>query len=100
MWRLSYVMFRGVTAAGFWVEKHFTRAGLLVLGGLVTAAVFGVDTLFNVAYRLFTLCAALLLLAAIAARFGKPSLLVRPLLPQTLTAGEPFVLRLNVRNAA
>lgn len=93
-------MFRGVTAAGFWVEKRFTRAGLLVLGGLVAAAVFGVDTSFNVAYRLFTLCVALLLLAAVSARLGKPSLAVRPRLPHTLTAGEPFLLQLDVHNAS
>jgi uncharacterized protein (DUF58 family) len=100
MWRVFFAMFRGVPAAGFWIEQHFTRAGLLVLGGLVAGAVFGVDTSLNVAYRLFTLCAALLLLAAVMARFGKPSLAVQPRLPHTLTAGEPFLLRLEVRNTS
>ena len=98
MWRPFYVMFRAVSGAGFWIERRFTRAGLLVMGGVVLAAVFGVDTSLTVAYRIFTLCAALLLLAFITARLGKTSLAVRPRLPHTLTAGEPFTLRLAVRN--
>ena len=35
MWRPFYVMFRAVSAAGFWIERRFTRAGLLTLGALV-----------------------------------------------------------------
>jgi len=100
MWRSFFVIFRAVSGLSFWVERRFTRAGLLVLGGLIVAAVFGIDTSLTVAYRIFALCATLLLLAMIAARFAKTSLVVRPQLPHTLTAGEPFSLRLDVRNAA
>jgi uncharacterized protein (DUF58 family) len=100
MWRWFYVMFRAVSGAGFWIERRFTRAGLLVLGGLVVAAVFGIDTSLTVAYRIFTLCAAVLALAVIVSWFGKSTLAVRVQLPHTLTAGEPFTLRLDVRNDA
>jgi uncharacterized protein (DUF58 family) len=100
MWRPFYVMFRAVSGASFWIERRFTRAGLLVLGGLVVAAVFGIDTSLTVAYRIFTLCAAMLLLAVVAARFGSSTLAVRSQFPHTLTAGERFTLRLDVRNTS
>ena len=98
MWRPFYVMFRAVSGAAFWIERRFTRAGLLVVGGLIVAAVFGVDTSLTVAYRIFTLFSALLLVAVVTAWFAKTPLAVRPRLPHTLTAGEPFVLRLDVQN--
>jgi len=98
MWRSAYVVFRAVSGVGFWVERRFTRAGLLVLGGLVLAAVFGIDTSLTVAYRIFALCTTLLLLAIAAAWLGRSSLVVRPQLPHTLTAGEPFTLRVDIRN--
>lgn len=100
MWRPFYLTFRAVSGAGFWIERRFTRAGLLVLGGLVLAAVFGVDTSLTVAYRIFTLCAALLLLAVVTTWLGRTSLAVRPRLPHTLTAGEPFTLRVDVHNSS
>jgi uncharacterized protein (DUF58 family) len=100
MWRWFYVMFRAVSGAGFWIERRFTRAGLLVLGGLVVAAVFGIDTSLTVAYRIFTLCAAVLALAVIVSWFSRSTLVVRAQLPHTLTAGEPFTLRLDVRNTS
>src|SRR5690349_2403008 len=100
MWRSFYVMFRAVSGVGFWIERRFTRAGLLVLGGLVVAAVFGIDTSLTVAYRIFTLCAIVLALAVIVSWFGKATLEVRAQLPHTLTAGEAFTLRLDVRNTS
>ena len=100
MWRTSYLIFRGLSAAGFWVERRFTPAGLLVLGGVVLAAVFGVDTSLTVAYQIFTLLAALLAIAIVAAWFGTTPLVVRPRLPHTLTAGESFALRFAVRNTS
>jgi uncharacterized protein (DUF58 family) len=98
MWRFLYVIFRAVSGLSFWVERRFTHAGMLVLGVLIIAAVFGIDTSLTLAYRIFALSTALLLLSMIAARFGSAQLVVHPRLPHTLTAGEPFALRLDVRN--
>src|SRR5688572_16912631 len=98
MWRLFYLIFRALSAISFWVERRFTQAGLLVLGGLVLSGVFGVDTSLTVAYQIFTLLASLLAIAIVATWFGKTRLAIRPRLPQTLTVGEPFALRLGVRN--
>ena len=98
MWRSFYVVFRALSGAGFWVERRFTPAGLLLLGCMVLAAVFGVDTSLTVAYRIFTFLAALLAIAFVGAWLSGTPLAVRPQLPHTLTAGEPFVLRLAVRN--
>jgi uncharacterized protein (DUF58 family) len=98
MWRSLYVIFRAVSGLSFWVERRFTHAGMLVLGVLIIAAVFGIDTSLTLAYRIFALSTALLLLSIITARFGSAALVVHPRLPHTLTAGEPFALRLDVRN--
>src|SRR5689334_3462163 len=98
MWRSLYVIFRSVSGLSFWVERRFTHAGMLVLGVLIIAAVFGIDTSLTLAYRIFALSTALLLLSMITARFGSAALVVHPRLPHTLTAGEPFALRLDVRN--
>ena len=67
MWRSFYVVFRALSGAGFWVERRFTPAGLLLLGCMVLAAVFGVDTSLTVAYRIFTFLAALLAIAFVGA---------------------------------
>ncbi|MBI2960184.1 MAG: DUF58 domain-containing protein [Betaproteobacteria bacterium] len=100
MWRSFYLMFRAISAVGSWVERRFTRAGLLALGALVLAGAFGADTSLTVAYRIFTFLAALIALAMVGSWFGTPALAVRPRLPHTLTAGEPFDLRFEVRNAS
>lgn len=98
MWRLACVSYRAVFSLGQWVERRFTRAGLLALGMLIVAGVLGIDTSLTVAYRLFSLCLVLLSAAMLMSWFVRAQVRVEPEVPHTLTAGEPFALRLNLRN--
>ena len=99
MWRLSYRLYRALSGVQYRIERRFSRAGLLVLGGIVLTGAVGVDTTLTLAYQLFSLLAALVLVAMAGARWVKLPVVVEPRLPRLLTAGEAFVLRFAVRNA-
>ena len=99
MWRLSFRIFRALAGLQFWTERRFTRAGLVVLGFMILAAVLGVDTTVTVAYRVFTLLAALLVIAFAVAAFQRAPVSVRARLPRMITAGDAFRLRFVVDNA-
>ncbi len=60
---LLYKSFGSVYRITNWLKWRFTPGGLLVLGGLVTSAVVGLDTNQTVAYQIFTLLLALLILS-------------------------------------
>ena len=100
MWRPFYLLFRTISGVSLWVQRRFTRAGLLAVCALILTAVFGVDTSLTLAYQIFTLLLALLAVALVSAWFGRTPLAVQARLPHTLTAGEHFVLRFMVRNTS
>jgi uncharacterized protein (DUF58 family) len=98
MWRVTFRIFRVLASLQFWTERRFTRAGLIVLGFMILTAVLGVDTSVTVAYRIFTLTAALLAVAFVIAAFLHAPVSVEARLPKMLTAGEAFRLRFEVAN--
>ena len=63
VWRFLYRVYRISSWLRYRAERRFTRAGMVVLGGLMVAATMGVDTDNNVAYQGFTLLLFLLLVA-------------------------------------
>ena len=98
MWRLAWRAYRGVSGLQFWILRRFTPAGLLVLGVAILAAVFGVNTNQNVAYRVFTFLFALLALSVLAARLMRGSFEVTRHLPRAVAIGDEFEYRLVLRN--
>ena len=100
MWRFSHLMFRAVAGTGYWLTRRLTRAGMLVTGVLVASAALGIDTNQTVAYRLFTLAAALLAVAAISAWWLRERFTLERCLPRLATAGEPFSYRVVVTSHA
>lgn len=98
MWRIAYRVLCGVTSASHWIERRFSRAGVFVLGAAVLAAALGADTHQTVAYQIFTLLAALTLVAIVAGALRRPRVGVERLLPRFVTAGEPFTYAVRVRN--
>ena len=98
MWRLAYHSYRAVTGLQFWILRRFTTAGLLVLGMTILAAVFGVNTSQNVAYRIFTFLFALIAIAFVAAWFMRGSFEVIRHLPRAVAIGDEFEYRLILRN--
>ncbi|MBI3937413.1 MAG: DUF58 domain-containing protein [Betaproteobacteria bacterium] len=98
MWRLSYRVFRAVSAVTRWTLRRLTAAGLLVLGVAVAAAAIGIDTTLSLAYQVFGLLAALLLLAALGLAFTRARVAVERALPRLATAGTSFTYRVRVTN--
>lgn len=98
MRRFLFHNFRLVFAIDLWIRRRFTPAGKLVLGGLVAASVFGVDTRQTFAYQLFSLLLALLVLAALSSWFSRIKLSGQRNLPRFLTVGEPFTYRVRIIN--
>jgi uncharacterized protein (DUF58 family) len=98
MWRLAWRAYRGVSGLQFWILRRFTPAGLLVLGVAILAAVFGINTNQNVAYRVLTLLLALLALSIAAARLMRGSFGVTRHLPRAVAIGDEFEYRLILRN--
>ena len=61
--------FRVVHRVDQWAKRRFTHAGLLVLVGMGTAAVFGIDLSATFGLQLATFGAALLFVAICSAPF-------------------------------
>ena len=98
MRRFWYRRFRAFTSLQQRWSRRFTPAGFLVLGGLGGAAVVGLDTSRTVAYQVFTLLLAVVIVSAFGSLGFRPRLRVRRLLPRYCTAGEPVAYRLLVAN--
>ena len=96
--RALYRSFRLVHALESWIERRFTTAGRLALGGLAASAVIGVDTNRTVAYQAFAFLAVLVVVAMAASPLFRGRFAVRRTLPRFGTAGEPLAYRVVVEN--
>jgi len=96
--RALFHNFRLVYALDHWLRQHFTKAGFLVLMGLVSAIIFGVDTQQSLAYQLGALLGSVLLIAMIHSWFIRLNFKVVRDLPRFATVGENFHYCLKVYN--
>lgn len=96
--RLLLLNFTLVHRVDRWFKRRFTPAGLLVLAGFATGAVFGIDLRETSSYQLFTLAGALLVVATVSALSFRPRLSVRRRLPRYATVGEPLVYTIEITN--
>ena len=90
--KLMYRNFRLVFRLSRWIERRVTPAGGVVVGGMVGAGVFGIDTRQTLAFQVAALCLALLAVAALAALPLRSQLAARRQLPRFTTAGVPLSL--------
>jgi uncharacterized protein (DUF58 family) len=95
---LLYKSFSFVYRITNWLKWRFTPGGFLVLGGLVTSAVVGLDTNQTLAYQIFTLLLAVLILSIAWCLFFRPEFSAHRNLPRFGTAGEPFPYRVVIKN--
>lgn len=98
MWKFFHWLFGLVAASQRLIERRLTRVGLLVGGVLVGTAALGADTNLTVAYRIFALAAALMLVAFIGVWLQRGRYAVTRHLPRVVTAGEAFNYRVTVQN--
>ncbi len=96
--RLLYISFRGVFYINRWIRERFTPLGLLLIGAMIMAGIFGVDLKSTLSYQLFTLTAALILVAIIASLHFKGRFKAQRLLPEYGTAGEALHYRIRLNN--
>ncbi len=98
MKRFFFHNFQLIFNLGQWIRRRFTRAGSLVLGGLIAAGVFGIDTRQTLAYQLFSLLFILLLLAVINSWFLRIRFTAQRELPQFATVGETLHYQVQIHN--
>lgn len=96
--RLLYRIHARVYRFDGWFKQRFTSTGKLLVGLLVVAGVFGVNTRANLAYQLALLAIALLAVAILSASWFRPSITVRRRLPRYASDGDPLHYVIEVRN--
>jgi len=96
--RLLFHNFRTVYQVSTWFRSRLTSTGSLVLGMLMTGALFGIDTRKTFAYQLFTLSLALLCLAMFSGLWFRPRFRVQRQLPRYATVGETLEYRIRLDN--
>jgi uncharacterized protein (DUF58 family) len=95
--RYLYHNFRVYSAFGFWLRRRFTKAGLLVLAGvIVTGARF--DTNLSVGYQAFCLLFGLLLLAFFGSTRTRMRFSAQRMLPRLASVGTPVTYRIAIKN--
>src|SRR5258706_16282215 len=98
MTRFAWFTLMRLTSISRWLNRRFTAAGLLVLGGAWAGAVFGVDTERSMTYQAFCLLIAAVIVAMPFALRFRPRLIVARELPRLATAGMPFSYRVQLHN--
>ena len=100
MKRIYFFLLHAFSSAQHWVRRRFTRAGLLVLGGLTASAALGVDTRQTMAYQIFTFLLALLALAFVTGLFFRPRFGINRIAPRYAAAGQPFGYHIVLQNCS
>lgn len=98
MKRFFYLSFRMFYFVNRWLTRRFTRAGLLVLGGLIASAVVGIDTKQTVAYQVFTLLLSLLVVSMVWSLLFRAKIEITRMLPRFGTVNEKLVYRIEIQN--
>lgn len=94
----SYRLYRFVSWLGYMVPRRFTPAGILALVALVIAGALGAEMDQTVAFQLFGLTLAILIVSMIASAFFGGRFVVRRILPRFGSVGEPLAYHILVRN--
>lgn len=93
-----YLAYRLLNLGRQWAYRRFTRLGLGVGAGLIVSAMMGVEMEQTVIYQVFTLLAALLVVALVASRFFRGRFSARRILPRFGTVGQPLAYSVALRN--
>ncbi len=96
--RRSYRGLRLLTAFQYRLRRRFTPVGRILLGGLLAAAILGIDTRQNLAHQAFGLLTVLLALAWLASIRVPGPFRVQRHLPRYATVDEPCHYRLRLEN--
>ncbi|UCF57738.1 MAG: DUF58 domain-containing protein [Deltaproteobacteria bacterium] len=96
--RLLHISFRFAYIVKRWITSRFTKAGLLVAGGIVASAVVGLDTNQTLAYQAFTFLLALIFTSMACGMLFRGRFIARRKLPRFGTVHEPLTYRIVIEN--
>ena len=96
--RLLYRLHAAIFRIDGWFKQRFTNAGLTLVGLLVLASVFGVNTRANLAYQLAALATGLLAVAMLSALWFRCNVSIRRRLPRYASDGDPLSYVVEVKN--
>ncbi|HUZ08255.1 MAG TPA: DUF58 domain-containing protein, partial [Candidatus Paceibacterota bacterium] len=98
IFKLFYRIYRPASSLWYWARRRFTLPGLCVAGGVVVAGGVGTDIENTVAYQIFALLLAFLILSFAGSRFFNAKFSATRFLPRFGTAGQPLHYRVLVKN--
>ncbi|PWU19272.1 MAG: DUF58 domain-containing protein [Verrucomicrobia bacterium] len=98
IFKLLYRSYRSLSGLRYWLERRFTRAGWVVVGGLIAAMLLAPDTENTVAYQGLSLMLILLLGAICFSWFFKARFSAQRLLPRFGTVGAPLRYGIRLKN--
>ena len=96
--RLLFLNFNLVNRADRWLQRRFTPAGRMLLGAVLLAAVFGINTRIAVAHQLAVLALCLIVVATLWAPLFRPRIDVRRRLPRYAQVGAMCTYTVVLRN--
>lgn len=98
LYRPLYWIYRLGSSTRYRARRRLTRAGWMVVIGLVATTMMGSDTENTVVYQALPILLFMLLSAAAFSFFFRARFLAARLLPRFGTVGQPFYYRVTVRN--
>lgn len=96
--RILYLNFRFIHRISHWLRQRFSPAGMLILSGLVGAGIFGIDTRASLAYQVFAIMLALVLLSLLSSVVFRPRLTYRRHLPEFGSVSQSLKYRVTIEN--
>lgn len=96
--RLLYRNFRQLFAISNWLRNRLTPMGGLIFSGTVASGIFGVDTRQSLAFQVFAITSALLLLSLLSIITFRGKFRIKRLLPEYATVGQKVNYKLLIEN--
>ncbi len=98
--RLLYKNLKFLFRLSEWNKHRLTPLGLLILGGMISSAIFGVDVRQSLAFYIFAICASFLLVASLSLISFQGKFKVTRLLPKYGVVNQSLRYRLEISNLA
>ncbi len=96
--KILFHNFRFVFAIDYWVKRRFTKGGMLLLTGLVTAIIFGIDTRRSFAYQLVAILFTLIIVASLSSLFFRANFAIKRRLPRFAMVGKATNYEIQIQN--
>jgi uncharacterized protein (DUF58 family) len=97
-YRLLYWLYRIASGARYRAQRRLTRAGWMVVLGIIGAMLMGSDTENTVIYQALPILIFMLFTAAVFSLFFRARFSATRLLPRFGSVGRPFYYRVMVKN--